>query len=259
MAFDIRFPEINHDADQDREYCDVVLDGVTRRIRFHDYGEIYEVPGLYEQLFYDELKCTSPDVVVGLLEESLESTDVSADELKVLDLGAGNGMVGERLAALGVAELVGVDIIPEAAQAAERDRPGLYDDYLVADMTALPPDAERELDQRGLNCLTSVAALGFGDAPVGAFEAAYDLLEDDGFVAFCIKEDFLRDGDGSGFARLMRSKLDDGELEVVGERRYQHRESAVGNPLHYMALVARKQLAAPSSSSVVLDARRSLS
>jgi predicted TPR repeat methyltransferase len=256
MTFDIRFPEINHDADQDREYCDVVLDGVTRRIRFHDYSELYGVPGLYEQLFYDELKCTSPDVVVDLLQDSLQSTEVTAEDLRVLDLGAGNGMVGERLAAMGVAELVGVDIIPEAATAPLRDRPGIYDDYLVADMTALSEEEERDLDARGLNCLTSVAALGFGDAPPAAFEAAYELLEDDGFVAFCIKEDFLRDGEGSGFARMMRTKLDEGELEVVGERRYQHRRSAVGDPLHYMALVARKQLTTASSGTAVLSEAR---
>jgi predicted TPR repeat methyltransferase len=219
----------------------VRLDGELRRIRFHDYDVIYGVPGLYEQLFFEELECTSPGVVVDLLADSLRDEGISVDDLRVLDLGAGNGMVGERLAALGAAGLVGVDIIPEAADAARRDRPGVYDDYVVADMTALSQDQRRVLEGWRFTCLTSVAALGFGDVPPEAFSTAYDLLEEGAVVAFCIKEDFLRSGEGSGFARLMRRKLDSGELEIVGERRYDHRRSAAGDPLSYVAIVARKR------------------
>jgi predicted TPR repeat methyltransferase len=238
MPFDIRFPDSNETADQDEEFCEVVLDGEVRRIRFHDYDEIFDVPGLYEQLFSDELRCTSPEVVVDLLAES-----VPLEGLRVLDLGAGNGMVGERLAKLGVGELVGVDIIPEAATATDRDRPGVYDDYVVGDMTDLPRDDHRRLEDRNFTCLTSVAALGFGDVPPEAFTAAYELVQDEGFVAFCIKEDFLGadESEASGFARLMRGLIEQGELEVIGEQRYDHRNSAVGDPLSYVALVARKQ------------------
>jgi hypothetical protein len=46
MPFDIRFPDSNETADQDEEFCEVVLDGEVRRIRFHDYDEIFDVPGL---------------------------------------------------------------------------------------------------------------------------------------------------------------------------------------------------------------------
>ena len=239
MQFDIRFPDSNEAADQDEEFCEVVLDGEVRRIRFHDYDEIFEVPGLYEQLFYEELRCTSPDVVVELLAES-----VPLEGLRVLDLGAGNGMVGERLAERGVGELVGVDIIPEAATATDRDRPGVYDDYVVGDMTDLPRDDHRRLEDRTFTCLTSVAALGFGDVPPEAFTAAYDLVRDEGFVAFCIKEDFLREeeSEASGFSRLMRELIERGELEIIGEQRYDHRNSAVGDPLSYVAMVARKQV-----------------
>lgn len=34
--------------------------GKERKIIFRDYNEIYKTPGLYEQLFYDRLKCSSP-------------------------------------------------------------------------------------------------------------------------------------------------------------------------------------------------------
>src|SRR4051794_19806673 len=192
MQFEIRFPDSNEAADQDEEFCEVVLDGEIRKIRFHDYDEIFEVPGLYEQLFYDELRCTSPDVVIDLLAES-----VPLEGLRVLDLGAGNGMVGERLAKLGVGELVGVDIIPEAATATHRDRPGVYDDYVVGDMTDLPQDDHRRLEERRFTCLTSVAPPGLGDVPPPAVTPADDPVQGQGFCAVCLQGGFPRGG-GAG-------------------------------------------------------------
>ena len=50
------------------------------------------------------------------------------DSLAVLDVGAGNGMVGEQLKCSGVKRSL-VDIIQEAKQAALRDRPGIYKEY----------------------------------------------------------------------------------------------------------------------------------
>ena len=237
----ISFPEVNGDADQDAECCDVVIDGEKRRIRFHDYADIYTVPGLYERLFYTELRCQSPEQVCNALAAELERAGADPAELRVLDLGAGNGMVGERIAALGAETIVGVDILPEAAEAAERDRPDVYDDYLVEDLTALSDEGRAALAAPRFNCLLTVAALGFGDIPPEAFATAYDAVEDGGWVALSIKEDFLRDGDGSGFARLLHEKIDSGELEVLVRRPYLHRLAAAGNDLRYVALIARKR------------------
>ena len=49
--------------------------------------------------------------------------------------------------------------------------------------------------------MTSVAALGFGDVPPEVFTAAFDLVEDGGWVAFTIKEDFLDGGDDERLRR----------------------------------------------------------
>lgn len=214
------------------------VDGEVRRIRFHDYHEIYTVPGLYEQLFYDELKCDSPRTIAGLLGEQLD--DTSAD-LRVLDVGAGNGMVGEELDRMGAKHIVGVDIIEEAAEAAKRDRPGIYDDYVVVDLTDVPPATHAELSEHRFNCLTTVAALGFGDIPPEAFTEAYNLVEDGGLIAFNIKEKFVEDGDRSGFEELISQSLENGTMDLQAERRYRHRLSVAGDPLYYMAMVARKR------------------
>ena len=240
--FEIQFPQRDRDeVEQDEEWCEVRLAGQRRQIRFHDYAEIYAWRGLYEQLFYDELKCDSPRTVCGLLAEQLDSEGVDPEGLRVFDVGAGNGMVGEQLKAMGAGCLVGVDIIQAAAEATDRDRPDVYEDFLVLDLTDIPQDTLEDLEGRRFNCLTTVAALGFGDIPPDAFAAAFNLVEDGGHVAFNIKEDFMADEDDSGFSGLIRKALEDGTLVLERERRYQHRLSVTGEPLHYLAMVAGKR------------------
>ncbi len=231
---------VNGGLTQDREWCEVLIDGERRRIRFHDYDEIFRVPTLYEKIFYEKLKCCSPRVVVDLLEEV--SVDMGADpaEFNVLDLGAGNGMVGEELRRIGVDSVVGVDVIPEARMATHRDRPGVYDDYVVAALPKLSAQQEQRLEGQGINCLTTVAALGFGDIPPAAFLKSLSLVATPGWAAFNIKEDFLKEEDSSGFSRLVRELCREEILQFQCYRRYRHRNSVDGKPLYYVAVVAKK-------------------
>lgn len=240
--FEIQFPQRGHDeVEQDEESFEVRLAGRRRQIRFHDYAEIYSWRGLYEQLFYDELKCDSPRTVCALLEEQLDSEGVDAADLRIFDVGAGNGMVGEELERIGAEYVVGVDIIGAAAEATERDRPGIYEDYLVVDLTDMPADVHEDLRERRFNCLTTVAALGFGDIPPEAFAAAFNLVEDGGHVAFTIKEDFMDHADDSGFSSMIRRAFEDGTLVLERQHRYRHRLSVTGEPLHYLAMIAGKR------------------
>jgi len=112
----IEFPKIKADnLEQNEEFFFLVeTDGRKRKLRFHEYAEIYRIKGLYEQLFYERLKCNSPAKVSEALKYSLSQVYENLSELRVLDLGAGNGMMGEQLRKHGVARLVGADIIPEA-------------------------------------------------------------------------------------------------------------------------------------------------
>jgi hypothetical protein len=238
----VTFPSAGDDrVSQDREWCRVVIDGDERRIRFHDYHEIYAVPGLYETIFHEHLKCRSPAEVVGLLGEQMRAAGEDPAGLSGIDVGAGNGLVGEALRGLGARALVGVDIIPEAADAAERDRPGVYDDYVVCDLTTLG-DADRErLCAHEPNCLTTVAALGFDDMPPDAFKQAFDLLPQGAWVAFNIKADFLDGDDATGFRKLIARMIESGRLEECDRRRYRHRLSMTRDPLDYVAMVGRKR------------------
>jgi trans-aconitate methyltransferase len=238
-VIEVDFPSGDH-VDQDHEWCLVDVDGETRRIRFHDYAAIYSVPGLYEHLFYDRLQCCSPETVVGLLEHELREEAVDVRQLRALDLGAGNGMVGEELGRLGVPTIVGVDLLEQAAAAATRDRPGVYDAYFALDLTD-PSSADlAALRAHDFNCLACVAALGFGDVPPQVFMAAFDLLAPGAWLAFNIKQDFLSHGDGTGFSRLIRDLAESSAVEIRARKAYRHRLSTSGSPLTYVAMVGRK-------------------
>jgi 2-polyprenyl-3-methyl-5-hydroxy-6-metoxy-1,4-benzoquinol methylase len=236
----VAFPRPQARSEQDHEWCVARVNGEWREIRFHDYGRVYEIPGLYEHIFRDLLKCRSPRVVRNLLGEEIQSSCPDAPPLRVLDLGAGNGLMAEELAELGVELVVGADIIPEAAQAAERDRPETYEEYFVIDMTRVTEDERRAMSSHGFNCLTCVAALGFGDIPPQAFAEAYNLIAPGGWIAFNIKEQFLGNGDRSGFARLIVHMASEGVLSIRRRQRYPHRLAVNGEPIYYVAVVGRK-------------------
>lgn len=241
IPFRLALPEPTARYEQDVEYCVVDTGSGWTEYRFHDYDQLYKVPGLYEKLFYEILRCQSPSVVCDLLAEQLTAEDVDPESLRVLDVGAGNGIVAEELRARRIGKVVGVDILPEARDAAERDRPGAYADYHVVDLTGLDADESAAIASGGFDALTCVAALGFGDIPPEAFRVAFDMVAVDGFLAFTLRDDFLTEGDTSGFAGLVTSLLNAGELEELGSVVYPHRLATSRDELRYRAVVARKR------------------
>jgi SAM-dependent methyltransferase len=250
----IQFPRsTDNNLDQDQAFFYLLESGSKRKLRLHDYHEIYKLPGLYEQLFYERLKCHSPTKVAEILKMALDLSCDNLTELRVLDLGAGNGMMGEVLEKYGVARLVGVDIIPEAREATERDRPGVYDAYYVADLCALGDGDQEEIGSWSLDCLTTVAALGFGDIPPQAFIEAFNLMQSEGWVAFNIKETFLDKSDMTGFSTTIRELIFSEYLDLYHLERYRHRLSIEGEPLFYFAIAGRKNADIPQNFLRSLD------
>jgi predicted TPR repeat methyltransferase len=195
---------------------------------------------LYEQIFYDRLKCVSPSKVASILYSAIKQSTDNFSELRVLDLGAGNGMMGEELKKNGVSRLIGVDIISEAYEATLRDRPGLYDAYYIEDFCNLEPDIREEISLWHLDCMVTVAALGFGDIPTKAFIEAFNIIKYEGWVAFNIKETFLDKSDETGFSRMIRELIFSKFLDIYHIERYRHRYSMEGEPLYYFAIAGRK-------------------
>jgi len=248
----LRFPR-TEDLDQDEEWCELEVDGEWKRIRFHDYGDVYAVPGLYEALFCRLLRCVSPQVVPRLLSEMVAERGETMRDLRVFDIGAGNGLAGESLQYLGTPYIVGNDIFPEAKTATERDRPWAYEAYHIFDLTDPSADVMRRLEAANFNALTAVGALGFGDIPPKALQTAYNLVEKDGWVAFNIHERFLTDPQATGFAGLIRRMVENDVMQMELYRRYQHRISIAGEPLFYIAAVARKRAEIPDAMVAEVD------
>lgn len=250
QVHNISFPSSKpHSLDQDESYFILKENGAEIEIRFHDYDRLYERAGLYEQLFYQRLHCTSPKKARDVLLRVLQDNRVELSELRVLDLGAGNGMVGELLDA---ARVIGVDISESARQACERDRPQAYDAYYVADLSRPEPAMLGEMKSWALDCLTCIAALGYGDIPVSAFANAFNLIRKDGWICFNIKETFLQESDRSGFSMLVKQLLLSDLLQVHHLERYRHRYSIDGRALFYYVLVGRKadDITAPMLASL---------
>ena len=241
----VRFPQGTR-LSQDAEWCEIRKDGDWRRLRLHDYAAIFQQPGLYEYLFYERLRCDSPRRVVGLLGEVRADLEI-AEPLRALDFGAGNGLVGRELRRIGALSVVGVDILPEARAAAERDFPQTYDDYLVADMDRPSPQVSRCLNALRPNALACVAALGFGDIPPRAYHRAMSFVAPGGLLAFNIKEDFLDARYTHGFSELFRRMMNGKLVRVEATRRYRHRLSAAGEPIFYTAMVATKLAELPDA------------
>ena len=189
-----------------------------RRLRLHDYPALFAVPGLYEAVVQDALRCRAPEVVAALLAGA-----AGGAPLRVADLGAGNGVSGEALRAHGLDPVVALDLLPEARAAALRDRPGLYRDYLAADAAALGPSDEARVRACAPQALTVVGALGGSHVPRAAVEALLALLEPPGLLAYCFDVEL---GDPIGIGR-----------ELARER-YVHRRTAAGGERIWEAVVS---------------------
>jgi len=239
--YKVVYPDDACKLDQNEEYFTVVTDDGPQRLRIHDYDKVYKVPGLYEEVVYDHLKCDSPRMICTLLEQEINATGGPNGELRALDFGAGNGIAGECLAdKFDCKALVGLDIIPEARDAAHRDRPEIYDAYYAMDLSE-PSDKDLQaLDKWSFNVLLTVAALGYGDIPTQGFINAFNLVEKDGWIAFNIKDRFMSDEDDTGYHDTLNAMMGD-SLEALKIRHYCHRQSMSGDPLHYYAVVGRKR------------------
>jgi hypothetical protein len=228
------------DGDQTQEALVVTYaDGSSERFRLHEYSRVYALPGLYEEVVQHRLECASPSKLAELVVSCARDGGVEPGELGVFDLGAGNGVVGEELQARGVVRLVASDNIAAARDAALRDRPGLYAEYLVGDTDDLPQVGALIRTQR-LNCLVVAGALGLGHISAGSFHRLWSAFRGDAWFAVSVNEDLVQP-EASDFGDYLAEFERRGDWgEIVVRERFRHRLTMAGDPIHYVAIVARK-------------------
>jgi predicted TPR repeat methyltransferase len=213
------------------------------RVAFHDYAALYAVPGLYDRVFREELGMCSAQRVVGLYARVLEQLDRPPAAERVLDLGAGNGMGGEELRRIGVGRIFGLDLEPRAREAARRDRPGVYDGYLVGDLAELAAAKLAPLVALEPTAVLALSALGPGHAPPAVLDRAIGLLPSGGLFGFAVTPTLLAGSDDpagrvTGYPEFLRELFDHRADELAREA-YVHRRRADGTDDHGVAFVGR--------------------
>jgi trans-aconitate methyltransferase len=214
------------------------LDGEAREVVLHDYATVYSVPGLYEEVVQRRLQCASPATVADALVEAGAAIGREPADLRAFDLGAGNGVVGEELTDRGVTVVVGADGIPEARDAAHRDRPGMYAHYLVGERLE-GAEVARLVREERLDALVAAGAVGEGHVPVDALAELWSAFPAGSVLALTLKDGGEESGDHDvPDVEGMLAGFDD--TNVVVRRRFRHRLSMAGTELHYVVLAAVK-------------------
>ena len=188
---------------------------------------------------------------MGFLKEHLASPTFSqtlTGPLTILDVAAGNGIVGAELRKQlaktpGIHNLIGTDLLDSARSAALRDRPNVYDDYVAADLTR--PEDSRLPPSSDVVVICAALGPGDGDLPLEAVDGAIALLREGGMLALTINAANRRAGMSARWQSFMVSVNKGGEshwgcLEEVARQRYKHRKNVQGQWIEYMALIFKK-------------------
>jgi len=214
-------------------------DGTTDEFRLHEYERVYAVPGLYEEVVQRRLLSASATILAERLVGCAADAGTAPGDLAVFDLGAGNGVSGEELRARGVRTIVASDGIPEARAAARRDRPGLYAEYLVGDTDDLPQLPEL-IRAHGLNALVCAGALGLGHITADSFHRLWTAFPPGAWFSVSLHEDLAVPG-GSDFGDYLAGVEERaGATEILVREPFRHRLTMAGEPITYVAVVARK-------------------
>jgi len=210
-------------------------DGSSERIVLHDYARVYAVPGLYEEVVQHRLVCASPQTLAETLADAVAEAGASMADLRVLDIGAGNGVVGEELHARGAQVIAGTDGVEAARDAARRDRPALYETYAIAGVDEI--DVERMVAEHGLNALTSAGALGIGHVEIVDVARWWAAFPPGSWFAVTVPLDVVDPG-GEDLLGVLRAA--EPATEVVRQETFPHRRRMSGETITYSVVVARK-------------------
>lgn len=234
--FTAELEEADHDPEIGQELIRVRHDdGRVQELHLHDYEQVYSLPGVYEQIVQERLGCRSPQQLAEMLGAAVDRLGWRRQDVRVIDIAAGNGVSGAALAAAGLHPVLGTDIVPSARAAALRDRPGVYDDYRTLDLLAVS-DAERasliDLRANALSCVAPVGELR-SELPPLALRAAAALLEPDALVVY------MHDPADGEDVVTADSWGPDVRAEELERTRYLHRYTVNGAPFEMFGVVWR--------------------
>ena len=202
-------------------------DGTKKIFNTWDYVSLYKHAHLYEMIYCDILKCTVYSEICSLLSKK---ANTAADKLMVLDIACGSGLMGRYLKLNIPAKielLVGVDILPEAINALNRDTPGIYDKAYVVGESGM-----KELSEYHFNCMTVCAAANYMEPE--DYKQYVGLLSQDAYVVFDLTDD---KGNGNKVKILDWMNRN---CHLCGNKLYDHRELMDGSVIQHEVFLYRK-------------------
>lgn len=225
-------------ADEQFTAC---VDGTRRQFDMHDYRTMYRVPMLYDAMLYGWLGCQTPRLLARHFKRLLQAAPDAEGQVAMLEVGAGSGAFASALHhELPDIRILGLDIIAEAKLAAERDRPGAYSDYLVADLCNMSEEAERRIAAFRPTCVGVASATGWGNhIPVAGFEQAFRYLQPRGWFVFHVKPNDP-DPECVALVEWIETKLREGEIVDSESDNIFHRYSVTGEEIYYEYVIGRK-------------------
>ncbi|OBQ32755.1 MAG: class I SAM-dependent methyltransferase [Dolichospermum sp. UKL201] len=240
LDFEIRIPEESRGLVIHEEFFWLNSDGKEVKVKLHDYPQMYAIPYLYEHLM-EKLQATSHIVLSSLLRDQVTQAGGAVEDLVVLEVGAGSGMVGKALTDMGVKSITGIDIVPEAAEAAQREYPGVYENYYVEDLSNLSETTKKALSSRSFNCMICGSALGFNHIPTSTWATAFNFILPNAWVAFNVQKECWEDKSETSFSAWYPWVLATDIFEITQTHNYQHRFYMDGRSLEYVAIIGTKQ------------------
>ncbi len=244
MDYSIRPVHSSNINIQSEEKFSAVVEGVETVYSMHDYKTMYKVPNLYDAMIYGMLGCRTPVLLAEKFERLLDQHS-HEQELRVLEIGAGSGAFGQALLNNNRRlKIIGLDIVEEAQEAAERDRPFVYHDYIIDDLCNLSHESLSAIQAFNPNCVGVASATGWGNhIPVAGFEKAFELLCAGGWFIFHVKPN---DPDPECIAlnQWIDKKISDEDIVNVQRGKIFHRYGVGGNEIYYDYVIGKKSVAA---------------
>lgn len=136
----------------------------------------------YDQELVHDCSYVAPQKVVEVLSRLV------AKDAKILDAGAGTGLVGEILSQNGYSDLEGMDISAEMLEEARKKNvyTALYQ-KVMGEPLGLPSDS--------FDVIVSVGVFTYGHAPSSSFDELIRITKPGGYIIFTMRLDFYENSD----------------------------------------------------------------
>mmetsp|Transcript_20125 Transcript_20125/g.47107 ORF Transcript_20125/g.47107 Transcript_20125/m.47107 type:complete len:224 (-) Transcript_20125:107-778(-) len=139
----------------------------------------------------------APERVADFVKEQAPTTALS--ELRVLDSGAGNGLSGKALKAVGFGNIVGIDLSPKMAEIAKTH--GCYSSVEIVDLSQNLPFADGSFD-----IVTCVGVLSYLEPECGVLSEFCRIVKPGGLICYTNRSDKLEKWQSSQEALESASK-----------------------------------------------------